>query len=461
MPSGGSFREVGTSGLNRYAGMVTEEEFIPALAGRNALKVFKEMRENDPIVGAFIFAIDNLLRQVEWFVEPASDDPDDIELAEFIDSCRDDMSMSWADTISEILSMIEYGWSFHEIVYKRRNGPQEKDPSRRSKYTDSRIGWRKLPLRSQETLDRWVFGEDGGVEAMVQQAPPDYNEKTIPMEVGLLFRTTTRKNNPEGRSLLRNAYRPWYYKKRIEEIEGVGIERDLAGLPYCEVDPEILLDSATPEQKQLLNAIKDIVTGVRRDSMEGVIFPRMYDDEGNQLYEFKLLSSGGSRQFDIGATIDRKNKEIAMTVLADFILLGHEGVGSYALSSDKTNLFSVALGTFLDIIAEVFNRFAIPRLLEKNGIEVEEMPTLKHGDIENPDLTILGSFLSALAQMGVPLFFDQKSVAWARQVAGMPELNEEEAEQVQTEVPEPTPPTQRGSGSQSEPEEEEEEASEE
>ena len=63
----------------------------------------------------------------------------------------------------------------------------------------------------------------------MQLAPPSYKQVVIPMEKCLLFRTQTHKNNPEGRSILRNAYRSWYFKKRIEEIEGVGIERDLAG----------------------------------------------------------------------------------------------------------------------------------------------------------------------------------------------------------------------------------------
>jgi hypothetical protein len=57
----------------------------------------------------------------------------------------------------------------------------------------------------------------------------------IPIEKMLLFRTTVQRNNPEGRSMLRTAYRPWRNKKRIEEIEGVGIERDLAGLPMARI----------------------------------------------------------------------------------------------------------------------------------------------------------------------------------------------------------------------------------
>jgi hypothetical protein len=112
--------------------------------------------------------------------------------------------------------------------------PHQKDGKTRSKYTDGKIGWRKMPIRSQETLQRWVFDESGGNMGMVQLAPPKYETTFLPIEKCLLFRSTTIKNNPEGRSFLRNAYRPWFYKKRLEEIEGIGIERDLAGLPVAQ-----------------------------------------------------------------------------------------------------------------------------------------------------------------------------------------------------------------------------------
>lgn len=36
-----------------------------------------------------------------------------------------------------------------------------------------------------------------------------------------------REKDPEGKSILRNAYRSWYFKKRIQEIEGIGIEATL------------------------------------------------------------------------------------------------------------------------------------------------------------------------------------------------------------------------------------------
>ena len=91
-----------------------------------------------------------------------------------------------------------------------------------------------------------------------------------------------------------------------------------------------------------------------------------------------------------------------MTVLADFLFLGHEQSGSWALSSDKTRLFSMAIGTYLDIISETFNRHAIPRLLELNKkFEGAALPKLIHGDIETQDLKELGEYLKAMSEMGL------------------------------------------------------------
>ena len=64
------FIELGNTGLKRAAGII-DEEFLPQLRGRKAVAVYKEMSENDPLVGALLFAVDRLLRNVEWTVEPA------------------------------------------------------------------------------------------------------------------------------------------------------------------------------------------------------------------------------------------------------------------------------------------------------------------------------------------------------------------------------------------------------
>ena len=222
-------KEIGRIGQRRYGGTIYEE-FLHELRGTRGIEVYREMSENDDVVGAILFAIEMLVRQCDWNVEPGGDTAKDKEAAEFVESCMHDMQDTWTDTISEILSFLTYGWSFHEIVYKRRMG-NTKNPTTKSKYTDGLIGWKKLPIRAQETLYRWEYDNEDNLLGMTQMPPPDFGTYTIPMSKALLFRTKSRKNNPEGRSILRNAYRSWYFKRRIQEIEGIGIERDLAGLP--------------------------------------------------------------------------------------------------------------------------------------------------------------------------------------------------------------------------------------
>ena len=116
-----------------------------------------------------------------------------------------------------------------------------------------------------------------------------------------------------------------------------------------------------------------MVRGVRRDEREGLVLPGGF--------KMELLSTGGSRQFDTNAIIDRYDTRIAMTVLADFIFLGHQQNGSWALSSDKTELFAMACGAYLDIIAETFNSQGIPNLIDINGDHfagITDYPKLRH-----------------------------------------------------------------------------------
>jgi len=418
------FNEIGSTGLKRY-GNTLSEEFLPQLKGGKAMKTFAEMEANDPAVRSGLFVTNMLLKQVSWYVEPVSQDNVDLAAAKFVEQCMEDMSSTWDDTISEILTMLPFGFSPLELVYKLRKG-ETNDPTTRSRFTDGRIGWRKMPLRAQDTIVEWLIGDDGGINGLKQTPPPSYNMVEIPIEKLLLFRTDTIKNNPEGRSILRAAYRPWYFKKRIEEIEGIGIERDLAGLPTVYAPAEWFGESATADQKQALATLKDIVINVRRDEQEGVLIPLMFDRDKNQLIKFELLSTGGKRQLDTDKVIRRYDQRILMTVLSDFLLLGHEKVGSYALSSDRTNLHAVAIGGWLKVIKNVFNRYAIPRLFHYNDMPVKELPTIEHGDVEKPNVDTIISALKSMSDAGMELFPDEKLEAWIRSLLGAPEKEDEE-----------------------------------
>lgn len=407
--------EIGRSGLRTSGGYVYEE-FIHKLRWPYAGEIYQEMSSNDPVITAVLFCCRMLMRQVDWHVDPASDKPEDVECAEFVESCMHDMSETWDNFIDELMSYFAYGFSYHEIVYKKRCG-NNKDSSKNSFYNDGRIGWRKLPGRRQTTLSNWVFSDDGSLRGVHQLVDGRY--VFLPIERCLLFRTISSNGNPESISFLRGAYRPWYFKKHIEEVEGIGIERDLAGLPVITAPEGMDLDDKNnPKAIEAKNTAAKLVSSIRRDRNDGVVM--------GHGWEIKLMSTGGTRQFDTNAIINRYDQRIAITLLADIIMLGADKVGSFALAKVKQSLLATALDAQLEDVCGVLNRFAVPRLIGLNSFPgITGYPQFRCDPVVTPDLNELGNFIGKLAGAKMPLFPDLNLENHLRNVAGFPATSED------------------------------------
>lgn len=391
---------LGFSGLKQFGGII-DEEWHPKLRGEYGPKVYREMADNSSTVGAIRYIIRSLVRQVDWRVEPASSEQAAVDWAEFLESCLIDMSITFEDLISEVLSMLDYGWAYFELVYKLRKGMQAKTTTTLSQFDDGKVGWRTIALRAQDTLERWQFSEENDeLEGMHQQTDAGQSA-FIPVSKAVLFRTETYKDNPLGRSIYRNAVNDYFYLKRISEIEAIGIERDMTGLLTMEVPIEMLQANAKPAAKALRADIEKMLSQLKRDEREYAMVPPEVGPDGKPTgYKLKLLSTGGARQIDTNATKSYYKKNILQTVLAQFIELGMGSVGSFALSSNQTNMFATALGAHLDNITATFNRYAVSKLMLLNNVEREIWPSLVHGDVEGPPLDEVGAYVQALAAAG-------------------------------------------------------------
>ena len=419
------YYELGQTGLKQSGGII-DAEWLNQLKGIRGVRAYTEMRDNDAVVGAILYAIESLIRQVEWTVRPADDSDAALDAARFLEECVEDMSNDWESFISETLSMLVFGFAPFEICYKVRGGDSE-DVTRRSKYNDGRIGWRKFSIRGQDTIAKWIFDEDGVVSGMVQRV--DFDEVVIPIEKLLLFVTKNERGNPQGRSLLRNAFRSWYFLKRLQEIEAIGVERDLAGLPVLQVPPQIMTSKATTAERALRNELESIIQQIRRDEREGVILPAELDRDGKPTgFKLSLLSSGGSRQMNTDQIIRRYESRIAMSVLAEFILLGSDAHGSFALASSKTALFATSLRAILESMAATLNRFAVDRLFAYNPeFDQTLLPRFTYGDIEDRPLDEISSFLTQMTNVGL-ITPDAGLEEVLRENAGLPPLDLETAQ---------------------------------
>src|SRR5690606_31232755 len=110
-----------------------------------------------------------------------------------------------------------------------------------------------------------------GVRGWWQVSPPNNKRVYLPMEKGLLFRTKLARNNPEGSSVLRTAYEAWYYRQNLRQIEGIGIERHLVGIPVIYAPVDLFSPNASAEEKAVLERLHQIVTNLRVDEQAGIV----------------------------------------------------------------------------------------------------------------------------------------------------------------------------------------------
>lgn len=409
---------IGQTGLKRSGGYIFEE-WHHRLRGTRAVRVYREMMDNEAVIGGFLYAMEALIRQADWTINPTGDTEGHKAAAEFVQSAIDDMDSTWPDFLSEVLTFLPFGWSYFELLFKRRLGDNV-DPRKNSKHNDGKIGWRNIAIRGQESLMRWEIDNEGGILGMHQLAPPDYKPVFIPITKALLFRTKSNKNNPEGRSVLRNAFRSWYFLKRIQEHEAIGVSKNLSGMLKQEVPFRLMLRNASAEDKALRSDLEKIGQRAQRGEHEVLMVPSELDPEDGNPTGFKttLLSASG-RPIDTNAIITRYENRIAVSTMSEFLLIGTQNVGSFALASTKTALFSVALGSYMDMIAQTFTRFAIRDLCRLNTIPEEFWPELTHGDIEKPELEEIAQYVATLTTAGMN-FTDSETEEQLRKYAGLP-----------------------------------------
>lgn len=419
------YRELGVSGLDRYTGRVPDE---PEFLGREWIETIIKMKQSDPVIGAVLKIIKLIISAIPVSVEPSDEhDADSVRIARYTTTMLHDMDRPFIEVIGDIASMIDFGWSVMEPVYKKRRGPKPRPyagaPSPEpSKHDDGLIGWAGWYPRGQATLWKWIIDGRGHTTHFQQFSPYGGGIITLPLDRVMLFRTEAYLDNPEGTSALRNAWRPWYFKSHVEQIEAIGIERDLSGVPIVWVPPEYLKEDASEDHKSLVDEMLDAASGMRLDESAALAIPLAYvpNSGGQKQFDFTLMSTNSRRQYDTSGIIQRWDHRIALAFLAQFMMLGSSDIGSFALASSHQDMFNRAVNSYLTRIAQVANKREMPRIAMLNGDDPAKAAVMAFGQIESIDMDKLTSGIQRLTQSGMRFFPSRETEDHILRRFGMP-----------------------------------------
>ena len=297
---------IGSVSLPLYAGYLRlDPDAFGRLNGAEAIRVYRDMRYNEPSAAAFVNACNTLLHH-NVDVLPAGNTDGDKIAAELLHAALQSVQPGIGAAIRQMYSVIWAGWDLHEVTYKRTKS--------------GRIVWSEWGLRRQDSLQRWLTDPNDGakVVGMEQRPAPDFRLREIPLSRAIHIVADDTEGSPEGLSALRGMYRPWYMVKNIELLMGSALERFGTGIPVFELDADRTA-KLTPEDEAVL---QNAIAGLRQNEEAGVITPSGVS--------FKFASSPGLGASDYLDVIQYLRTVMLTTVLADFIALGTASGGGGA-----------------------------------------------------------------------------------------------------------------------------------
>jgi 2'-5' RNA ligase len=397
---------MGAPGTAIFQGIITNDDYNPDFYWRDAIEIYDQMCRNDGQIMAIVQQLELPIRRATWTVEPFSDAPRDKEIASFIESCLfhdlvrttadgQRVYQKWDDILRHVLMMLRYGFAAFEKVWRVEDG------------------WVKLahlmPLLPMSVY-RWWVGQDNELVGIQQYTFKNYTYcfVDIPAAKLLTFHHRMEGQNYQGFSLLRAAYKHWYYKDQFYKIDAIGLERNAIAVPEIHLPPSFTSEDVSTAQSILAN--------LRANESMGVTLPPNWTINyiaGSEHYAGHALKS-----------IEHHDVMIARSVLAQFLNLGSAETGAYALATDQRQDLLESLQAESEYIEDVFSADLIPQLVDFNFADVEGYPRIKCSKLAQADIVELTDAISKLkARDANFLTPDPELEDWVRDQFGMPKAS--------------------------------------
>lgn len=334
----------GDSGQFEFRLNDVTSEYDPALMGREGSIKFNEMGKSDGIVGGVISAYNNLLLSCDWTLGEIKDvTPEEKKIQETLHEWFFDKN-NFESQLQAILRMLIIGFSCFNKYYT----PFQKD--------NSTYMMPVLLERLQKSIWRIDY-----VDEFIEQITSKGHISDIPFKDLVFFSFRQEGSDLRGTSLLRQAYYDWVDKKDIKLVAKKGITREMLGLPVGKVPKNVRSDS--PEYAIFADLLEMISSRDYADTDDSVVIPTDYELTFLNS-EFKIA--------DIKDYLSYYDSNIAISVLAQFILLGQQGKGgSFSLGADQSDFFLDGLHYIVNYVCAQYSKYVIQPTVRSNWANVD------------------------------------------------------------------------------------------
>jgi len=339
-----SIGELGSSSVSPFTSWV-RREYNQDLVGIKGLQQYDKMRKSDGTVKGTLRAVKTPVLSARWFVEPDDNTKTaDKNAADFVWDNLTHMSITWPQFLIESLLMCEFGYYMFEIVWEEKivNGQK-------------RLCVKKLAPRHPLDVWTWHFDENGG-PAGVTMLPPTTGMQQpvdIPISKLIVFTFDREAGDIEGISVLRSAYKHWFYMEQLYKIDAIQKERHGIGIPIIKLPPGFSQGDKSMAENMGRN--------LRTNERAHVVLPPNWDI---------MFAKLEGQRVDCLASI-KEHKE----AIRENILLGFMSVDTTTKEEDQT-MFLKATRFIADIVCETINTYLIPKIIDANFSRVG-VPKLK------------------------------------------------------------------------------------
>lgn len=384
-------RELGTSSPSPFTSFF-RKEYNQDLIGIKGLQIYDKMRRNDGVVRGTLRTIKTPILAARWFIKPCDKSKAaDVNAAEFVwKNLTKLMSIGWSQFLTECTLMYDFGYYMFEIVW----GEAIVDGQ-------DRIIVEKLTPRHPMDVLFWVYDEHGGPNG-VWMADPDGmgDDVYIPISKLLVFTFDREAGDMTGISVLRSAYKHWYFKDQLYKIDAIQKERHGIGVPVIELPPGF-----TDKDKDLAN---ELGRNIRTNERAHIALPPQWK------FIFAKLEG---QPVDVLKSIAVHDEAIRENILATFM-----GAQTHAADDERQQLFLKSTRFAANIVIEVLNLCLVPKMIAANFQRVGNPEICARRIGENEDWRTLSFAVRNLVGCGA-LLMDDKVEEWLRDEMDMPEID--------------------------------------